>query len=500
MDFLETDAQAPPCWDFMRGKCQHKNCKFTHPAGIFFSPHNRSDPFPPPEPVPVDIILAEEARKDGAYLETWSQRPDKIPPTIVPPAVFYKPIAWKTAPCRHFIRTGFCPMGNECNFIHDLQLLEAAQGGKSPAKLKPDAPQSGPTMSHCWAYVQGKCHNPSCKYLHPGSIEPYKKHTPCVAWPLCSYGQNCEFKHPEPLGTQRSLSSIPPPPASSQPPTQSSAPASTSSISPLSLPQPIYTAVPPLSPVQPIYYAPSSGGSYSSGPVPVSPINQPLYSSVEINGTTYYPPGPSPFSPIFASPTPPFLAPGPPNTFTPVSISPTTPITPFFNMNSNAPTAPAPAPYTHAVIHPHHPSLQIPQHAYPPVVPGPPPSIQHPSQTAESWHNPHPPLPRQIEPPNALGLRTTSAPFFASPNSRPMDHHYKPPPTARSPSSRRKYQARGVDPVKTVSKKQDITMHAHSKSTSIHHDEVYRADPRRRIGHTRRISVQVKNRGDFGGE
>ncbi|KAK7461129.1 hypothetical protein VKT23_009056 [Stygiomarasmius scandens] len=449
MDFSENHAQAPPCWDFMRGKCEHKNCKFTHPAGVFFSPHNRNSPFPPPKPLPLEFARAEE--NQHAYEDVFAHSLGDMN-GFSPPAVFYKPIAWKTAPCRHFIRTGFCPMGDDCNFIHDLSLLDAAKTGKNSAQAKPNIPQNNPTVSHCWAYVQGKCRNSSCKYLHPGSTEPYKKYTPCVAWPLCPYGENCEFKHPEPLSTLPDRSS----PTTAQPISTTQA-TSTSPVSPLSLPRPIYTAAPSISPNQPVYVA----GPPSYGPqLPVQPNQQLCHPGVEINGTTYYNSGP--FSPSFTSPTPSFVAPA--SSFAP--LSPIVPMTPF--LNANPAVFNHGAPFASGIVGPPPPPPM-------PLYPLAAPALIHPSEAAESWRNPHHQKRSfDVEPQNMLELHTAAgSPVLRSPlswrnRSGPKTAESANRPVVASPNHRQNF-------------------------SQTHHDEVYRADPRRRVGHTRRISVQVKN-------
>ncbi|THU97641.1 hypothetical protein K435DRAFT_838521 [Dendrothele bispora CBS 962.96] len=472
MDFSAqsyTQASAPPCWDFMRGKCEHKNCKFTHPAGVFFSPHrdNRNSPFPAPKPLPLSSVMADEARKDdGVHDEVFAQSFGKDDNDIIPPGVFYKPIAWKTAPCRHFIRTGVCPMGDECNFIHDLSLLEAAKAGKN-SQAKPNVPHNNPTMSHCWAYVQGTCRNSSCRYLHPGSIEPYKKYTPCIAWPLCPNGVHCPYKHPEPLGAFADRSTPTTLTPSTLPP-----------VSPLSLSQPAYSPAATAPPIQPMYV---SGPGYTPQ-LPVSPP-QPVYPPcVEINGTTYY--NPNPFSPSFASPTLPYIASA--NSFPP--LSPISPVSQPY-LNTNPPAFNHAAPFVHAGVAGLPPQHSLPLAHYPLTSPA---SI-HTSETARSWRNSRP-RQQQFESDTQSTLEQHPTSFAPEqiPKTRSTTTAGDSSMT-RSPTSWRNNKS-GSETTNVPPANYYSAAKTHKQNVSqTHHDEVYRADPKRKVGHVRRISVQVKN-------
>ncbi|KAH9846463.1 hypothetical protein C2E23DRAFT_852813 [Lenzites betulinus] len=120
----------------------------------------------------------------------------------------YRPLSWRTALCRHFVKNkGWCPLGDECNYIHDLSLAGFAKddvrfntrrsagrgGGRHNGRGK-----LGSKHSHCWAYVQGLCHVQDCQYLHPVAVHLFAQHTPCLAWPNCRRGPLCPYKHPEP--------------------------------------------------------------------------------------------------------------------------------------------------------------------------------------------------------------------------------------------------------------------------------------------------------------
>ena len=83
----------------------------------------------------------------------------------------------QTALCKHFTRTGRCPLGDACHLyvivaislyitsfvrssIHDLTLGMVDKG--KGTQVEP----------HCWAHVQGGCCVRSCQYFHPYDIRP----------------------------------------------------------------------------------------------------------------------------------------------------------------------------------------------------------------------------------------------------------------------------------------------------------------------------------------
>ncbi|KAI0350399.1 hypothetical protein OH77DRAFT_1077022 [Trametes cingulata] len=150
----------------------------------------------------------------------------------------YRPLSYRTALCRHFVKNkGWCPLGDECNYIHDLALAEFAQhdvrfDGRRPAehgggRAGGKSGKAGTKHSHCWAYVQGLCHVQDCQYLHPVAVHLFAPHTPCLAWPNCRRGPLCPYKHPEPYVSDSAppspqpLSPVetnpPPPPAQQDP-------------------------------------------------------------------------------------------------------------------------------------------------------------------------------------------------------------------------------------------------------------------------------------------
>ncbi|KAI9067751.1 hypothetical protein FKP32DRAFT_235076 [Trametes sanguinea] len=134
----------------------------------------------------------------------WGSSPA---PAVAPAShIKYRPLSWRTALCRHYVKNkGWCPMGDQCNYIHDLALAEHARDDvrfgrrRLPGIAKGDGKsKAGSKHSHCWAYVQGLCHVQDCQYLHPNAVHLFAPHTPCLAWPNCRRGPLCPYKHPEP--------------------------------------------------------------------------------------------------------------------------------------------------------------------------------------------------------------------------------------------------------------------------------------------------------------
>ncbi|RDX41964.1 hypothetical protein OH76DRAFT_1411656 [Lentinus brumalis] len=111
----------------------------------------------------------------------------------------YRPLSWRTTLCRHFLKNrGWCPLGDACNYIHDLTLAEFAKNDVRLPSRRGERGKAGSKHSHCWAYIQGLCHVQDCQYLHPAAINMFATHTPCLAWPNCRRGPLCPLKHPEP--------------------------------------------------------------------------------------------------------------------------------------------------------------------------------------------------------------------------------------------------------------------------------------------------------------
>ncbi|TFY83481.1 hypothetical protein EWM64_g532 [Hericium alpestre] len=155
----------------------------------------------------------------------------------------YRHLSHKTALCKHFTRTkGYCPMGEMCNFIHDLSLCgipdERSHSTPGSSGSVPGTGSSQKKTTHCWAFVHGLCKLVDCPYVHPADTAPYLKHTPCLAWPACFHGAGCRFKHPEPLP-----SPLPVVHTGYLPGARNQSPAPASSVSPLPA-QPSYNVAP----------------------------------------------------------------------------------------------------------------------------------------------------------------------------------------------------------------------------------------------------------------
>ncbi|KAJ4486867.1 hypothetical protein C8R41DRAFT_423072 [Lentinula lateritia] len=168
------------CWNYVRGHCSLRKCKYFHPTDISFQNPSATSPS---NHLPNEV--------DENFSTNWREA---SPNTRIP----YTPVAWKTATCKHFIQTGSCPRGDRCKFIHDSQLVRGDWDARSNVRLMKESITS--SNAHCWSFVQGKCKKSStCPYFHPSNPIPYKKYTPCLLWPNCLAGNHCSFKHPRPL-------------------------------------------------------------------------------------------------------------------------------------------------------------------------------------------------------------------------------------------------------------------------------------------------------------
>ncbi|KAK7679173.1 hypothetical protein QCA50_017751 [Cerrena zonata] len=110
----------------------------------------------------------------------------------------FRALSWRTKLCKHFVKNqGWCSLGDECGYIHDLRLAEHARNDIR----YPDGHRrlDSSKQSHCWAYVHGVCRAGNCPYVHPLNTNLFIPHTPCLSWPGCDKGRLCCFKHPEPL-------------------------------------------------------------------------------------------------------------------------------------------------------------------------------------------------------------------------------------------------------------------------------------------------------------
>ncbi|KAI0791217.1 hypothetical protein C8Q75DRAFT_805576 [Abortiporus biennis] len=158
--------------------------------------------YPPPQFIPSSAVVQPQAQ---------SQPPQ------------FRPLSWRTTLCRHYIKNqGWCPLGDECGYIHDLSLAAHAHNdirfpdSQRSGRGSNNRGRAGSKHSHCWAYVQGLCRVKDCPYLHPVAVNLFVPHTPCLAWPNCSRGALCAYKHPEPLMPKMS-DVLPPPPPPAQP-------------------------------------------------------------------------------------------------------------------------------------------------------------------------------------------------------------------------------------------------------------------------------------------
>ncbi|TCD59828.1 hypothetical protein EIP91_011347 [Steccherinum ochraceum] len=312
------------CRNFALGHCaQGDRCKYLHsmnipvssptftssqpvtqfvgaPSGFsppLFSPYNTSSlGYPWGLPSPTAVQSPDQMQFNWTY--TSSYPPPALPPpppqpqyqphtqgTSPPNPPQFRPLSWRTTLCRHFSKNqGWCPLGDECGYIHDLALAAHAsddirfpnqyrsERGSSDVRGKSAAKgRAGSKHSHCWAYVQGLCRVKDCPYLHPAAINLFVPHTPCLAWPNCTRGSLCAYKHPESL------------------PAKASEPA----------PRPIQSQI-PMQP-QPV-------------PQPPSPVLFIPSSSVQFHGTTYFPfaPPQQPYSFTHAHHVAPPIPPPPP--------------------------------------------------------------------------------------------------------------------------------------------------------------------------------------------
>ncbi|KAH7928384.1 hypothetical protein BV22DRAFT_1192932 [Leucogyrophana mollusca] len=287
------------CRNFALGQCKRGDkCTFIHPSPILFPPFGSMSPFasqlilswpmlapqmppgasapsPSPELMPL-VFPSLNDRTNSTPIKEAQSLLFSAPSVDEPPISSFRPVTYKTKHCRHFGRkNGWCPRGDECNFIHDVALLQPRDDLGSMEQAAPPAIElstrtisggvriASPPAGHCWSYVQGVCRDPACQYVHPADISPYIRYTPCGEWPNCERGPYCTFQHPV------SVAPLAPVPI----PVYSPPPVIASHLSHLGAAMPI-----------PEIACPSrlaSGTSQAS----VLP-----YGAYEINGTTYYPP------------------------------------------------------------------------------------------------------------------------------------------------------------------------------------------------------------------
>ncbi|KZT65907.1 hypothetical protein DAEQUDRAFT_813975 [Daedalea quercina L-15889] len=434
-------ARAPKlCRNYALGYCpQGDRCKYLHvipPTSIAsqsaFSPTRQETaqllstqpPVPPPHLQWYQMGRPVHALNTAA--PAWAAPPtfqvDRTNVSVPPPhAPQYRSLSWRTTLCRHFSRNhGWCPLGDECNYIHDLELAAIAledirfpDGRPPPEDTRADGlPQAGSKHSHCWAYIQGLCHVESCPYLHPVQAHLFIRHTPCLQWPNCTKGALCPFKHPEPIIPKVRM--LPP------------------SIEP----------------------APSAQ--------PPSPVETTLGGAVQYHGTTYFPLKPQlPVSPPAPSVRiyepqrsnepmavpmgyhPPYLG-SPPwhQQLSPVSPPPLQYSTSYSSMSSmetpsfalDVPRLPVPLPPSYG-LHPRTPPFRDRRPIYAAHPAAPPLPQQRAAHPAPQMHRRDPSIPRTTVPvPQAImdGLQTLSV---AEEREEPFP--YVPPQTQRAGHARR---------------------------------------------------------------
>ncbi|GBE90081.1 hypothetical protein BKA93DRAFT_797033 [Sparassis latifolia] len=221
------------CRNFALGHCpQGSQCKYLHtmappmlsptlPITQFMYPSlNQSEhniPYrlalPMSPPTVQWMATSPSAHSSEMVPYNWVYSSAPYNPALQAPrtaAVQYRPLSWRTTLCRHFAKNrGWCPLGDDCNYIHDLALADIAlEDVRFPSRDNSNGAlasggvgrgKAGTKHSHCWAYVQGLCHVKDCPYLHPLAVHLFVRHTPCLAWPNCQKGVLCPYKHPEPV-------------------------------------------------------------------------------------------------------------------------------------------------------------------------------------------------------------------------------------------------------------------------------------------------------------
>lgn len=212
------------CRNFAIGKCTYGDqCSFIHPPPVI-PPYQSWSPFVR-QMYPNSDSLAPQyfaqhplpGRLPGAYTREASIVDEGASPTshlsvsVGVVSGFGGRLGWghlgeKKYPCRHFVRTGgWCPVGDNCKFIHDR------------SAIKPKDPTSS-AMSHDTEvneerHISGAVHMgaPPASNSHdhmglngqmyqgtPGSVTPYPSYAtvPGVWWPMQPH-----MSHPGPLYT-----------------------------------------------------------------------------------------------------------------------------------------------------------------------------------------------------------------------------------------------------------------------------------------------------------
>ncbi|KAI0346226.1 hypothetical protein BDW22DRAFT_731432 [Trametopsis cervina] len=220
------------CRNYALGNCpQGDQCKYLHSRDIPVStPYPMAQPmvpvirgvpgfnprfsFPLPAAAPSFMWPTLSPPPAPADMSNFGWIYQSIPPSAPSPTAAsqppqFRPLSWRTTLCRHFVKNqGWCPLGDDCGYIHDIPLaMSATKDVRFPNDPTVGQGESYGTArgraaskhSHCWAYVQGLCRVRDCPYLHPEAVQLFVPHTPCLAWPNCIRGPLCAYKHPEPL-------------------------------------------------------------------------------------------------------------------------------------------------------------------------------------------------------------------------------------------------------------------------------------------------------------
>ncbi|THH13124.1 hypothetical protein EW146_g7065 [Bondarzewia mesenterica] len=156
---------------------------------------------------PNELAAVEQSIREAykTFRQVNTSAVEDIVSTPVQDLGGYRPLSYKTAPCKHYSTRQWCPMGENCHFIHDPNLPWFPEDSSSKSSsigshdTFVDGRGSVKKATHCWAYVQGICVKHDCQYRHPEDIRPYIKYTPCLLWPHCPRGHDCPFKHRERL-------------------------------------------------------------------------------------------------------------------------------------------------------------------------------------------------------------------------------------------------------------------------------------------------------------
>ncbi|RDB23695.1 hypothetical protein Hypma_009532 [Hypsizygus marmoreus] len=214
---IQTKKSSELCRQFLKGECSYgQECKYTHAIEAHFPPFHRLAPFEPAAPRPWPLYAPSDVGIDFSAAPQPHNHALSVHYSTMK-SVSPSSLEWRTAPCRHYTRNkGWCPLGDDCNFVHDLDLqcpypvtgtqphvpsnldrIENREADVPDNKSNPKPSIRSPLSSHCWAHVQSRCRIRGCRHFHPQDVRPYMKYTPCPGWLACPAPLSCPFKHPE---------------------------------------------------------------------------------------------------------------------------------------------------------------------------------------------------------------------------------------------------------------------------------------------------------------